>query len=219
MLGRGIVHPLDFDHDANPPSHPELLDLLTDEFIAHAFDVKWLVREIALSDTYQRSSVVPPGLTDPPADRYLAAGLKPLSPEQMAYAVSAATETLDIDLPAVEGRLAARVGQFRAVYAAAPGEPDDGAAATIDQTLFLKFGAVFRDLTASRAGGLADRLTKRQDAAALADDLFVSVLSRPPTAEETAAVAAALDGAEDRPALVRELVWALIASGEFRFNH
>ena len=41
---------------ANPPSHPELLDLLTDEFVAHHFDVKWLLREFALTETYQRSS-------------------------------------------------------------------------------------------------------------------------------------------------------------------
>ena len=35
MMGRGLVHPLDLDHTANPPSHPELLDLLADELAAH----------------------------------------------------------------------------------------------------------------------------------------------------------------------------------------
>src|SRR5207237_929115 len=58
---------------------------------AHNFDVKWLLRQIALSDTYQRSSEVPAGLTDVPPDRYLVANLKPLSPEQLAYAVVQAT--------------------------------------------------------------------------------------------------------------------------------
>ncbi len=35
MMGRGLVHPLDLHHSDNPPSHPELLDLLASEFVAH----------------------------------------------------------------------------------------------------------------------------------------------------------------------------------------
>ena len=55
-MGRGLVHPLDMSHDGNPPSHPELLDLLAAEVAAHQFDVRWLLRELVLSQTYQRSS-------------------------------------------------------------------------------------------------------------------------------------------------------------------
>ncbi len=47
-LGRGLVHPIDFDHEGNPPSHPELLTVLTDEFVAHEYDLRWLTREISL---------------------------------------------------------------------------------------------------------------------------------------------------------------------------
>src|SRR4029079_6908678 len=46
MMGRGIVNPVDLDHGSNPPSHPELLNLLANEFVAHKYDVKWLIREI-----------------------------------------------------------------------------------------------------------------------------------------------------------------------------
>ena len=46
--------------------------------------MKWLLREIALSDAYQRSSEVPTTLENVPEDRYLVAILKPLSPEQLA---------------------------------------------------------------------------------------------------------------------------------------
>ena len=67
MMGRGLVHPLDQFHADNAPSHPELLDLLAQEFVAHKFDVRWLLRELALSQTYQRSSVLPPGSTTAPA--------------------------------------------------------------------------------------------------------------------------------------------------------
>lgn len=59
MMGRGIVHPLDLDHSDNPPVAPEVLRLLTDEFVAHGFDMRWLLRELALTETYQRSIELP----------------------------------------------------------------------------------------------------------------------------------------------------------------
>lgn len=54
-FGRGIVNPPDDMNQANPPSNAALLDYLSQGFIAHDFDMKWLHREIARSDTYQRS--------------------------------------------------------------------------------------------------------------------------------------------------------------------
>lgn len=60
MLGRGIVHPLDLQHSDNPPTHPELLDLLTAEVVAAKCDLKTILREIALTQTYQRAGELPP---------------------------------------------------------------------------------------------------------------------------------------------------------------
>lgn len=249
MLGRGLVHPLDLDHSGNTPSHPELLDLLTEEFAAHKYDVRWLLREVALSKTYQLSSAVPAGLTTVPEDRYLVAALKPLSPEQLAYAVLQATGQTDAErsgrsdpadvvfdaklppraVPAVaelvragaeaalEVRLAAKAAPFRGTFGGPPGEPEDPGSATLDQALFLKHGGTVRGLIAPRAGNLTHRLGQLSDPRAVADELFLGVLSRPPTDEERADVAAALQG--DRSAALAEVVWALIASAEFRFNH
>ena len=71
-----------------------------------------------------------------------------------------------------------------------------------------------------RAGNLADRLAKMTDADAFADELFVSVLSRRPTADERQGRGRRAD---DRrriaPTAIAELIWALVASAEFRFNH
>jgi len=227
LLGRGLVNPVENDHPGNPPSHPELLDLLTKEFAASQYDVKWLVREIVLSRTYQRASEVPAALADVPADRYLVANLKPLSPEQFAYAAAEATGETGLARTALaakatdaalDAKLAPVVAAFRGVFAGRPGEPEDGLTTTLDQTLFLKNGGVVRALTVAKAGNLADRLAKLPDDAA-ADALFLAVLTRPATADEKADVAAAVKGAATRPAAFGELVWALMASGEFRFNH
>lgn len=60
-MGRGLVHPVDLHHPTNPPSHPAVLELITNEFVAQKFNTKWLLRELVLTRTYQRS-------IDPPAD-------------------------------------------------------------------------------------------------------------------------------------------------------
>ncbi|WP_345320817.1 DUF1549 and DUF1553 domain-containing protein [Novipirellula rosea] len=55
-FGTGIVDPSDDMNLANPPSNAPLLDYLAREFIAQDFDLKWLHREIANSETYARSA-------------------------------------------------------------------------------------------------------------------------------------------------------------------
>ncbi|QDU20923.1 DUF1549 and DUF1553 domain-containing protein [Urbifossiella limnaea] len=215
LLGRGIIDPVDQDHADNPPSHPELLDTLARDFVAHNYDVKRLVREIVLSRTYQRSSEVPATLTDVPADRYLVGPLKPLAAEQLAYALSEATGNTSADAKA-----APLVATFRGMYGGVAGEPDDGTTQTLSQTLFLKNGPVVRGLTQPKAGNLADRLGKLPPDR-IADELFLSVLTRRPTADEKTDVTAALTRtpAAERPVFCGELVWALVTSAEFRFNH
>jgi hypothetical protein len=228
MFGRGLVNPVDWDHGGNPPSHPELLNLLAAEFVGHKYDVKWLIREMALSKTYQRSSEAANGTTDLPADRYLTAILKPLGPEQLGYALLQATGQTDAERTSLgpkgteaqlDARLMPRVTVFRGMFSRQPGESQDGFSATLDQTLFMKFNPTIRGMIAVRPGDLADRLAKLTDPDALADELFVSVFSRKPTADERKDVADALKGTKDRTVAITELVWAMVASAEFRFNH
>src|SRR5262249_53902574 len=86
LLGRGLVHPLDLDHPANPPSHPELLTLLADEFAASGHHVRAFLRELALTQAYQHSSELPAGLKEVPDGSFAVARLRPLSPEQLTRA-------------------------------------------------------------------------------------------------------------------------------------
>ena len=60
---------------------------------------------------------------------------------------------------------------------------------------------------------------KATDPNAAAEDLFLSLYSRLPTAEEKQDVAAAIKATPDRAAAIQELIWACLASSEFRFNH
>jgi hypothetical protein len=231
LLGRGLVHPLGLDHPANPPSHPELLTLLASEFAAHHFDVKWLLREITLSKTYQRSSAFPGSPREWPDERSFAvAPLRPLSPEQLAASALEATGLVAAERQALgpkaseaalQARLTASAAPFVAAFAGAPGaSADTPGEATVGQALFLRNGAPLQGWLAPRAGNLTDRLLHLPDARAVAEELYLCVLTRSPTDEERQEVASYLGSRQaDRPVAVRELAWALLTSAEFRFNH
>ena len=79
MLGRGLVHPQDLHHPDNPATNPELLQLLSERFAAMSFDMRAFLREIALSDAYQRAF-------DPPTDSAL-----------LAISAQAATEVTSLE--------------------------------------------------------------------------------------------------------------------------
>ena len=73
LLGRGLVGtPSDFGSLGERPSHPELLDALSAEFVAHEFSLKWLIRNLVRSRVYLQSSQVPAGVTAGEADRWYA---------------------------------------------------------------------------------------------------------------------------------------------------
>src|SRR5262249_36530436 len=57
MFGQGLVKTIDdFGAQSQPPSHPELLDWLATEFVASGWDVKYMVKLMAMSATYRQSS-------------------------------------------------------------------------------------------------------------------------------------------------------------------
>ena len=84
MMGQGFVEPLDMFHQENTPSHPQLLETLADALRDHNYDLKYLLKEIAMSAAYQRASYWE-GEELPPATSYLVGSIKPLSPEQFAW--------------------------------------------------------------------------------------------------------------------------------------
>jgi hypothetical protein len=230
MMGRGIVDPVEYDHPANPPSHPELLQMLSDEFAASKFDVKALIRAIVLSEAYQRSSAMTTA-KDADPKTFAVALLKPLTPEQLAWSLMQATGLIaaekkaqgaKVNEAAIYAKLSAQVAPFVALFGAQAGDAafNQDFEATLDQTLFLTNGATLRDWLAARPGSLIDRLNAQKEAGPLAEELYLSVLTRMPTEEESKEVADYLARRHaDRLAALQDLAWALLTSAEFRFNH
>jgi hypothetical protein len=212
VMGRGLVHPLDLQHANNPPSHPELLDLLAEEFASHKFDVKWFLRELALTKTYQRTSLVPTG-KEPPGTEYFAVALeKRLTAEQLLAATVAATGTDAKQADALRPK-------FLKAFANQPREPEDEVAPSLKAALFVLHDAAVLELVKPKPGNLVERAAKLDDAGA-ADELYLAILTRKPSEpERTAVVTVLAKHKQKRAEAVGRVAWALIASMEFGVNH
>jgi hypothetical protein len=219
FLRRGLVHPVDNLSQRNTASHPALLERLTKELVAHKFDLKWFIRELVSSQTYQLASAGKGG--EP--KWYERTRLRPLSAEEMLASLRVAT---GFDAAA---RLAgAKPGQEKLPGALAEyvvrhfGTPADGRGdfqASLTERLFVSNSAALRQLIQRRKGNLADELlSSKAPWPERVERLYLSVLSRPPRAEERDRFVKHLTSQADAAPLVEEAIWALVASAEFRFN-
>jgi hypothetical protein len=217
MMGRGLVDPLDLHHADNPASHPELLDMLSQAMVSHDYDIQWLLRELALSETYQRSSLLPAGESEaPPLSSYRTALERPISAEQWLTILREATGESTTD--------AKTIGQWRdrfeKVFANPPKQPELHVAPTVKAALFLSNDSVVLSWFERRDGNLVDRLCTLDSESAVLEEAYLSVLTRMPTDEERSEMGACLrDSSLPREKSIAMLVWALAASTEFLVNH
>ena len=143
----------------------------------------------------------------------------PLKPEELKDPAKVAERARQIE-QAVHAKLKGNVAKFVKLFGAGAGDPQHEFFATVDQALFFANGGEVRGWLGPGGGNLTDRLIKTADAKALADELYLSVLTRLPTKTEAADVSAYLTSQKDKKnTAVQELVWALVTSTEFRFNH
>jgi hypothetical protein len=213
VMGRGLVHPLDLHHKDNPPSHPELLDLLANEFVAHKFDIKWLLRALVLTETYQRSSVLPKGTDKVPPESFRTAIEKGVSAEQLMASMLEATGMKSLASDALKAK-------FLKAFANPAREPEEEFNPSLRAALFILNDPTVLDWLKPKAGNLVDRLSKLTDDVKLAEELYLSILTRLPSDDEKAIVSKHLakhDG--KREAAIGQLAWALLASTEFSVNH
>jgi hypothetical protein len=228
LMGRGLVEPLDLHHSDNPPSHPELLDLLAKELVAHKFDLQWLVRELALTQTYQRTSLLPAGAKNPPEELFTVAKERPLAAEQLARAFLAATGEHERVVggkgwEGVEGKKHTQKDfekAFLAAFANAAKEPELAVNPTLRAALFLRNNDLVLWSLQKRKGNLLDRVAALTDPAQVAEELYTAILSRPPVAEEKAELAKYLaKHAASRDKALGHYAWAMLSSMEFFTNH
>jgi hypothetical protein len=229
LLGRGIVDPVDDLRFSNPPVNEPLLEALAEEFIAHRWDFKHLVRTILNSRTYQFSSVPNPSNTGEHMN-FSHARLRRLSAEQLLDAVAQVTgvdETFRIGPPggrAVQIPYENASSRFLTMFGRpslrmTPCECIRSHEITLPQVLHLLNGETIR-LKLRTEGSTLHRLLARKPAdEPLVEDLYLHVLSRPPSRREQRLGLDYLRSSPDRAEGAEDLMWALLTSQEFLFNH
>jgi hypothetical protein len=223
FFGVGIVEPVDDLGENNLPSHPELLDELARQFVVNRFDVKFMIRAITSSQAYQRTSAVAdPQHADPRS--FAQMNVRGMSPEQLfdsllqAIGVRDNGELSSLSMVDFSSARAQFVGRFTNQ------ERRTEHQTSILQALTLMNGKVVEGAT---------DLEQSQTLAAVADApfldtpqkieaLFMTTLSRRPTAEEAERLAAHVSGGgakANSKAALGDVFWALLNSAEFMLNH
>jgi hypothetical protein len=224
FLGRGLVHPLDQMHSANPASHPELLEWLTRDLIQHQFDLRRLVRGIALSQTYARSSEWT-GSTEPPAaDLFAVALVRPLSPRQYSMSLRIASASPETYKPEAGGdewqKRRDELERSSEGFANQFELPGDNFQIGVDEALLFSNSPQFTDeYLRDSPDRLVGAIKPLPDKTAQVTTAYWATLSRAPSADEIAACEQYLGKREDPVVGLRQMVWALLTSPELRFNH
>ena len=223
LFGLGMVMPLDQMHSENPPSHPELLDWLARDMAAHKYDLQRLIRGIAISKAYSRSSQYP-SETHPDVRTFAVARLRPLTPQQLGTSLKIATtdpKTYDALKPQeFEQRIEQAESAGRGI-AAMIAQPTDTFQIGVSEALFFSNGErVMKELLTDGGGSLLGR-AKLEKTPAETVKLFIhTALGRPATDDEIRTLTGYLTSRTDRaPEAQRQVLWALATCPEFRFNH
>ncbi|HUG69149.1 MAG TPA: DUF1549 and DUF1553 domain-containing protein [Pirellulaceae bacterium] len=216
FFGRGLVEPVDDMHEGNSATHPELLDELTEQFVASGFDLRFLARAISHSTTYQRTSMPAPG-NEEDTTLYSRMAIKVLTPEQLY-------DSLSVVIPATSGRKPfgrnADPREEFVQFFRSEGDPLATAYERgIPQTLRMMNSP---DLFSPRnESATVRRIVEPAAPASEAINCFyLHVLARRPTDDERRILDDFLaKHPGNREQAYAEILWSLINSSEFSLNH
>lgn len=229
FMGRGLVEPEDDMRVTNPPSNPELLDALANAFIESGYDLKALIRLICQSETYSsKSDAIPDNLQD--RRSYSRFYPKRLQAETLLDAVDrvAMSETRFAGMPPGVRAVALPDTGFKSYFLTVFGQPKSMSACECERTQEANLAQSLHLLNSEemqkklstengRAATLAAE-TERSDEEKVRE-LYLIALSREPNANEMEVTVEYLEQKENRREAFEDVVWAVVNSKEFLFNH
>jgi hypothetical protein len=225
LLGRGLVAPLDQMHPENLPSHPELLDWLARDFVDHGYDVRRLMRGIVLSRAYARSSRWDEEGRQPSRSLFAVGIVRPLTPRQYAMTLRLASASpdqfpADVSPEDLERRMEVIENSARGLSDLFE-RPGRDFQVGVGEALLLSNGErIERELLRDSGETLVGKLKTIDDPTELIETAVWNVYGRPPSSDEVQVLTEFLATRQDRPLEARrDLVWALLASSECRFNY
>lgn len=240
FFNRGLIEPEDDMRETNPPSNPELLDALAASFIHSGYDLKQLVRTITQSTTYQLSAV-PNAHNAVDRQNFSRYFPKRLNAEVLLDAVNTVlNSTSEFDgLPQGTRAVALPDNSFNAgnYFLTVFGRPDSSSACECERTQEASLAQSLHLLNAPEiqaklgAGdGRAGLLSRdsRSDEEKIRE-LYEWAVTRPPNASELKLAQAHLEkltrdktgeeAAASKRRAYEDILWALINTKEFLFNH
>lgn len=224
FFGRGLVVPLDQMHGQNPPSHPELLQWLARDLGKHDHDLRRLIRGLVLSDAYSRSSRWENSGRPNPA-LFAAAIPRALTPAQFGASLQFAAsdpESFKLTItPEERQKTIERLEKTGQGMASLFERPSDDFQVGVDEALLFSNGdRIQRELLADGGGRLIKHLATLKDRRAQVEAVVWNVLSRPAEPVEIKLLGDYLEKRPDRAVeALQQIVWSLMTSAEFRFNH
>jgi len=227
FLGRGVIDPVDDIRASNPPSNPELLDALTEDFIHHNFELRHLVRTIATSHTYQRSYRTNDWNKDDVVG-FSHALPRRLAAEQLFDALIVATGAPS-EIPGMPPGFRASqlpdptvdvsfLDMFGRAPRESPCECERTSEVSLAQTLNLVNGPTISDAIIHPKGLIARLAAENADGPKFVEEVYLAVICRLPSDEERAQSEKYLAEVGNPQEGAQDLMWALINSPAFLFN-
>jgi len=222
FYGWGLVNPLDQLHSENQASHPELLMALASDTVSHKYDLNRMVRGYVMTTAYSRSSRYESAAFPSPSS-FAVARLRALTPQQLATSLKIATsDPKNFEgKPDEQEKKAEQAESSARGFASLIAQPTDNFQIGVNEALLFSNGdRIQKEYLTDSGGTLLGRVKAEKDTEAALRLLVQTALGRPATSDELSALKAFVDARKDRqPEAYKQVLWALLASPEFRFNH
>jgi hypothetical protein len=228
LMGRGVVDPVDDFRDSNPSANDELLDALAKDFSGAKFSFKHLIRVIMASRTYQLSAEGTELNKDD--SKYFSHAVTKLLPAEPL--LDAICQALDVPekfagMPAGTRAVQLPDGDSNHPFLKTFGQPARELAceceresdSNLAQALQLINGPTVNEKLRNASNRIGKLLAKKLSDGVMLEDLYLSTLSRLPTAEDVKVSMDYLTVAKDKRKAWEDVHWALINSKEFLFRH
>jgi hypothetical protein len=228
FFGRGLVHEVDDMRATNPASNPQLLDALAKDFIEHQFDMQHICRVMLNSSVYQLGSEPTEGNQKDRQNFARYYGRRMIA-EVFLDSVDQATGTKTkfngvassaraVDLPH-ENFGSHFLDTFDRPRRVTGCECERSSGATLAQVLTLANSDEIESKIGDAQGVITRLLKDQRSFDEIVDELYLGSLSRFPTSDERIKTKYFVDAVENKTEAYQDLLWTLLNSREFMFNH
>jgi hypothetical protein len=225
LNGAGFTMPIDDMGPEREAQHPAALELLANSFVASGYDIRWLFRTIALTETYQRQLRSPDTTQEDPL-RFAAAVPTRLRADQVYVALQ---DILGLPAggfsgrgPAGPGGAAPRIGgdptrnMLAELFGYDPSTPQADLLGNVSQALFLMNSPQLAAAVTARPGSrLGNILRNYPDDADALSEIYLRVLCREPAEREVELFSEYRKSSSSREEAYEDLLWSLLNSTEF----